>query len=158
MDDLDKYLIEQMKDSEFKREWEASQSEFGFEESKIKSMIRESIMLTEEEICKFETSMRGDKSVELELSNRIFEWDYEKAEKNKRKHGVKFETAAKVFEDKYRLEEIDIKHSEEEIRYVTIGRVEDILYVVYTERGVKTRLITARLANKKERMKYYVKR
>ena len=50
MDDLDKYLIEQMKDPEFKREWEASQSEFELEESKIKT----NSSLTEEEIRKFE--------------------------------------------------------------------------------------------------------
>lgn len=50
MDYLDKYLIEQMKDFEFKREWEASQSEFELEESKIKK----NSSLTEEEICKFE--------------------------------------------------------------------------------------------------------
>ena len=95
--------------------------------------------------------------MELELINRIFEWDDNKAEKNKLKHGVKFETAARVFEDKNRLEEIDKNHSIGEIRYITIGRVDDILYVVYTERGEKTRLISARPANKKERIKYYVK-
>ena len=86
--------------------------------------------------------------------NRIFEWDDIKAQINKQKHGISFEQALKVFEDENRLEEIDENHSEDEIRYVTIGRVEDILYVVYTERAENTRLITARRANKKERRRY----
>ena len=92
--------------------------------------------------------------MELELSNRIFEWDEIKAQINKQKHGISFEQALKVFEDENRIEEIDEKHSENEIRYVSIGRVNDILYVVYTERAENTRLITARRANKKERTRY----
>ena len=90
----------------------------------------------------------------MTLESRIFEWDEEKAQINKNKHGISFEQALKVFEDKNRLEEIDEKHSDEEIRYVTIGRVNDILCVVYTERAENTRLITARRANKKERTRY----
>jgi len=88
------------------------------------------------------------------LENRIFEWDAEKAQINKQKHGISFDQALRVFEDENRLEEIDEKHSENEIRYITIGRVNDILYVVYTERAENTRLITARRANKKERTRY----
>ena len=93
-------------------------------------------------------------SIEEQLGNRIFEWDDVKAQINKQKHGISFEQALKVFEDENRLEEIDEKHSENEIRYVSIGRVNDILYVVYTERAENTRLITARRANKKERTRY----
>lgn len=90
----------------------------------------------------------------MALESRIFEWDEDKAQINKNKHGISFEQALRVFEDENRLEEIDEKHSDEEIRYVTIGRVNDILYVVYTERAENTRLITARRANKKERTRY----
>ena len=92
--------------------------------------------------------------IEMQLENRIFEWDEIKAQINKQKHGLSFEQALKVFEDENRIEEIDEKHSENEIRYVSIGRVNDILYVVYTERAENTRLITARRANKKERTRY----
>lgn len=42
-----------------------------------------------------------------------------------------------------------------EIRYITIGRVHEILFVVYTERGENIRLISARVATKKERSMYY---
>ena len=89
-----------------------------------------------------------------EHSQRLIEWDENKNQLNKIKHGVDFQPAAKVFEDNFRLEEIDSEHSDEEIRYITIGRVNDILFVVYTERGEFTRLISARRATKKERVKY----
>ncbi len=39
--------------------------------------------------------------------------------------------------------------------YNTIGMVEDVLFVVYTERKDRLRIISARLANKKERSMYY---
>ena len=87
-------------------------------------------------------------------SQRLIEWDENKNHLNKIKHGVDFNQAAKVFEDNFRLEEIDEKHSDEETRYITIGRVNDILFVVYTEREEFTRLISARRATKKERVKY----
>lgn len=89
-----------------------------------------------------------------ENSQRLIEWDENKNRLNNIKHGVDFQQAAKVFEDNFRLEEIDEEHSDEEILYITIGRVNDILFVVYTERGEITRLISARRATKKERVKY----
>lgn len=88
------------------------------------------------------------------MEQRLIEWDENKNALNKMKHGVDFNQAAKVFEDSFRLEEIDEAHSDEETRYITIGRVNDILFVVYTERGEFTRLISARRATKKERVKY----
>ena len=78
-----------------------------------------------------------------------FEWDEKKAEINLEKHGISFETAAKVFLDEDRLEIYD------EDRYITIGRAGEILFVVYTERTPKIRLISARLATPKERRLYY---
>ncbi len=84
-----------------------------------------------------------------------FEWDEKKAEINLEKHGISFETAAKVFLDEDRLEIYDEAHSTEEDRYITIGRAGEILFVVYTERTLKIRLISARLATPKERRLYY---
>lgn len=84
-----------------------------------------------------------------------FEWDETKAEINKRKHGISFETAAKVFLDDDRLEIYDEIHSLNEERFITIGRAGDVLFVVYTERTPKIRLISARLATPKERRLYY---
>lgn len=84
-----------------------------------------------------------------------FEWDAEKAKLNLKKHGVPFETAAKVFLDENRIEIYDEANSIEEDRYITIGLAGEVLFVVYTERGPKIRLISARLANARERKVYY---
>ena len=85
----------------------------------------------------------------------LFEWDDEKAAINLKKHGVSFQTAALVFYDENRIEMYNSEHSLEENRYITIGMVEDVLFVVYTERKDHLRIISARLANKKERSMYY---
>ena len=58
-----------------------------------------------------------------------FEWDEEKAQTNLKKHGVLFETAAKVFLDDNRIEIYDEANSIEEDRYITIGLAGDILFV-----------------------------
>ena len=84
-----------------------------------------------------------------------FEWDDEKAALNFKKHGVRFENAAKVFCDENRIELYDAEHSADEDRYNTIGMVDNVLFVVYTERRNRVRLISARPANKKERSLYY---
>lgn len=84
-----------------------------------------------------------------------FEWDEEKAALNLKKHGVRFETAARVFCDENRIELFDSIHSDEEERYNTIGMVDNILFVVYTERKNRVRFIPARPANRKERRLYY---
>lgn len=85
----------------------------------------------------------------------IFEWDEEKNQLNLKKHGIDFETAMFVFNDLQRIEIYDMEHSINEDRYNTIGMVNDILFVVYTEREENIRLISARLATKTERSIYY---
>lgn len=85
----------------------------------------------------------------------IFEWDDTKNESNKKKHGISFETASKIFNDPNRLEVYDFEHSLSENRYITIGMVKEILFVVYTERKDNIRIISARLATKQERSVYY---
>ena len=89
------------------------------------------------------------------INGQWFEWDDNKAEINKRKHGIRFETAAKVFKDENRKVRLDIEHSTDEERWQTIGMVDNILFVVYTERKESTRLIMARKAEPSERSAYY---
>ena len=72
-----------------------------------------------------------------------------------KKLGVRFETAVRVFDDEDRIEFYDSAHSTEEDRYNTIGMVDNVLFVVYTERKNRIRLISARPANRKERSLYY---
>jgi hypothetical protein len=84
-----------------------------------------------------------------------FEWDEEKNTINKKIHKISFEIAKEIFRDENRIEIYDKQHSIEEDRYNTIGLVNDVLFVVYTERQDKIRLISARLASEKERRLYY---
>ncbi|MCC8060797.1 MAG: BrnT family toxin [Clostridiales bacterium] len=87
-----------------------------------------------------------------------FEWDEEKEKINIEKHGIDFSTAALVFGDIDRIELYDMAHSFDEDRYITIGMVKKamiIAMVVYTERVNVIRIISARLATKKEKEVYY---
>ena len=93
--------------------------------------------------------------MEKVVNNQKFIWDSAKNSLNRCKHGIDFEDAAKVFADANRIEFLDTAHSDDEDRYITIGRVREILFVVYTEREDALRLITARKANKQERSLYY---
>ncbi|GFI23698.1 hypothetical protein IMSAGC011_02488 [Lachnospiraceae bacterium] len=84
-----------------------------------------------------------------------FEWDEDKNTINKEKHKISFETAAYVFDDPYYIEMFDFEHSIDEDRYIAIGKVGDVLFVVFTERKDTIRLISARLATNAERSLYY---
>lgn len=85
-----------------------------------------------------------------------FEWDAAKAERNLVKHGVSFEAARCVFDDVFAFERFDFDSEPGEIRHVVTGIVNDvILTVVYTERGERIRIISARKATKHEQREYY---
>ena len=92
---------------------------------------------------------------EIEIEGLIIEWDDNKAALNWKKHKIYFEDAARVFLDDNRIDEFDEEHSDFEERRKVIGMVENILFVVYTERGEKLRLISARNATRKEKEDYY---
>ena len=84
-----------------------------------------------------------------------FEWDEFKNSMNQAKHGVNFSYAISIFLDKNRIEWQDSRKDYGEIRYITIGIIENILYsVVYTLRKGYYRLISARGARKDERQTY----
>lgn len=131
-----------------------------------------------------------NRDVIFTLGDMTFAYDEQKNQTNIRKHGIPFTVAARVFFDYDRIEMTDDEHSDDEIRYDTIGdtsagdvrphmerqatgsfkrsigMMNDILFVVYTERirfeadGTATeiiRLISARLATNFERGVYYGK-
>lgn len=82
-----------------------------------------------------------------------FEWDPRKDEQNRRKHGLSFEQASKLFTSGADfLELFDPDHSDDEERFVAIGRVDtDVIVVIYTERDDdRIRIISARIATRKE--------
>ena len=94
-------------------------------------------------------------NVTKDIDGLLVEWDSKKAAINKQKHGVSFEDAALVFADENLIVFRDDKHSQDEERWQAIGMVEDILFVVYTERAETLRIIMAREASPKERREYY---
>jgi len=91
---------------------------------------------------------------------RYFEWDEKKAEINFRKHGIRFDEAAHAFDDPLAISIQDrIENGEQ--RWQTIGMVNGflLLLVAHTVRleseGVEVvRIISARRADKKERVHY----
>ena len=84
-----------------------------------------------------------------------FEWDKKNLE-NIKKHSISFETASKIFEGVV-LTRIDDRMDYGEKREISIGEVEGIVVVVvaHMKRLDKTRIISARKVNKKEREIYY---
>ena len=85
-----------------------------------------------------------------------FEWDPNKAASNRAKHGISFEEAKGVFRDTFATEELDSREDYGEARYVVIGMARNkLLFVIYTERGEKIRIISARKADNDEQNEYY---
>lgn len=85
-----------------------------------------------------------------------FEWDPEKAISNLRKHKVSFEEASTALSDPMAATGADPDHSIGEFRYITFGFSERgrLLVVSHTEQSETIRIISARLASKKERKIY----
>jgi uncharacterized DUF497 family protein len=90
-----------------------------------------------------------------------FEWDPLKAATNANKHGVTFEQAAGVFKDPMALTLLDQEHTDDEDRWITLGLVNGLHYLVVVhiyrdeqEDTVTIRLISAREATKREIAQY----
>ncbi|MDQ1637239.1 MAG: uncharacterized protein QOF62_578 [Pyrinomonadaceae bacterium] len=85
-----------------------------------------------------------------------FEWNDQKALENLEKHGVSFGEATEVFYDPNAIEDYDISHSSEEVRFVIIGMSSRrLLFVVYAERDADlVRIVSARKANKAQQNLY----
>lgn len=84
-----------------------------------------------------------------------FEWDSGKEQANRKKHGIDFRTAVKVFLDPYVIEFDDLGAAGE-LRFNAIGLVESrMLFVTYAMRGDAVRIISARGAEPHEKRKYH---
>ena len=88
--------------------------------------------------------------VNFELGDLKFVWDSDKNKKNFKKHGIYFEDAVRVFLDDNYLDDYDEFHSNDEDRFKIIGKIRNVLVVIYTERNDRKRIISARLAEKFE--------
>ena len=85
-----------------------------------------------------------------------FEWDETKAAENVRIHAVSFAHAALAFHDPFAVEWIDVREEYGEERIILLGMTgSQLLNVVYTERGERIRIISARRATRSEQDLYY---
>jgi len=86
-----------------------------------------------------------------------FEWHKAKAEANLRRHGVSFDLAQTVFKDPFAIERLDDRENYGEERFVIIGVAEGkvLLFVAYTERQERIRIISARRATQYEQDDYF---
>jgi uncharacterized DUF497 family protein len=85
-----------------------------------------------------------------------FEWDPQKAAASLAKHGVSFEEASTVFGDPLGKIVDDPRHSVGEKRFVLLGHSQEqqLLAVMFTDLGEAIRLISARIATRRERREY----
>jgi uncharacterized protein len=81
-----------------------------------------------------------------------FIWDIANKYKNLEKHTVNVDEIEQVFFDEQKKTFLDVIHSEKEVRYRVVGKTKEnrLLFVVFTVRGNKIRVISARDLNKKE--------
>lgn len=85
-----------------------------------------------------------------------FSWDPRKAAGNERKHDVTFEEAVTAFGDSLSVTIPDPDHSVHERRCLLLGvsKLNRLLVVAHAERGDDMRIISARLATRRERFRY----
>jgi uncharacterized protein len=88
-----------------------------------------------------------------------FEWDPTKADANFRKHGVRFETASRVFSDVEAFIELD-RIVDGEVRWKALGIVDRfimllVVHVVREEGNIEViRIVSAREADRREKRHY----
>jgi len=90
-----------------------------------------------------------------------FDWDPHKDQQNRRKHRLSFRQAATVFRDPDQISIYDTEHSEDEERWITIGRDNSgvVRVVIHTFEqsttdSVGIRIISARKATAVESQHY----
>ena len=85
-----------------------------------------------------------------------FDWDDGNADKNWEKHGVRASECEEVFFNQPLLVHDDARHSKEEPRYLVLGRTHAgrRLFVVFTQRDERIRVISARDMSQRERRSY----
>lgn len=97
----------------------------------------------------------------VSMSNQLwlgmeFEWNDSKATANLKKHGVSFDEAKSVFSNVLAVIFDDEAHSVSEKREILVRYSKDnrLLLISFTERPNAIRIISARLATRREREDY----
>jgi uncharacterized protein len=83
-----------------------------------------------------------------------YEWDQDKADRNRPKRGIVFADAVTIFQDDSALTVDDRHHEEERFRTIGMDAIGRILVVAYTRRGDLICLISVRKASPRERKQY----
>ena len=85
-----------------------------------------------------------------------FEWDEGNSDKNWIRHEVSRFECEEIFFNQPLIVKSDIKHSESEIRYYSLGRTDSnrFLFISFALRNKLIRVISARDMTQKERKKY----
>ena len=85
-----------------------------------------------------------------------FEWDDGNRDKNWKKHGITQNECEEIFFNQPLIVNEDLKHSERENRYQALGKTNEskLLFIVFTLRGNKIRVISARKMNRGEKQIY----
>ena len=96
--------------------------------------------------------------MDYEIFHKVIgvEWDEGNKIKNLTKHKVSQDECEEVFFDSSRKIQKDLFHSRDEERYILLGHTKQkrLLYIIFTIRKEKVRIISARDINKKERKLY----
>ncbi len=94
----------------------------------------------------------------MKIFKKSFEFDWDKGNRGKNflKHKVTDEEGEEVFFDHRKKILKDVLHSYKEPRYILIGQTKKhrVLFIVFTTRKNKVRIISVRDLNKKERNLY----
>jgi uncharacterized DUF497 family protein len=93
----------------------------------------------------------------IDFENIIgFDWDDFNLHKNWNKHSVHWTECEEIFFNKPLVVNYDFLHSESENRYFVLGRtsLNRKLFLVFTLRNDKIRIISSRDMNKKEKIEY----
>ena len=84
-----------------------------------------------------------------------FDWDERKSSANKKKHGVSCEEAQSVFFDEHAIEYNDPEHSDEEDRFILVGKSYRLRVLVvcrcFRRSASVIRIISVRKATRGER-------
>ena len=94
----------------------------------------------------------------MQIRNRVirFEWDKWNLDKSYTKHGILPKEAEEVFIDDRSIVLPDVRHSQKEERFIIVGRTlnKSNLFIVFTFREDKVRIISVRKMHRKEVLRY----